>query len=558
MIRTLKIKNVALIKEAEINFGENLNVLSGETGAGKSVVMECVNFALGQKADKGMICRGENTCSVTCEFDISHNEKVKNLLKEMELDDETLVIRRTLSVEGKGGIRLNGEPVTAQTLRKITSLVVDVHGQSDHFLLLKENNQLSLLDKLGGAEIKTVKCGIKAIIDEIGQVKERLSSVGGTPEERAKNIDYIAYCIKDIEKVDFRKGEDEELAARKKRLLNKEKIATLLGSAIVDLTDDGGVTEKLASAIKAVSSLEELSDDFNGISERLSVCLNEITDAGETLNDAVDGDDDEFDLDAVESRIDEINLLKKKYGETYEDVIKTKEKLEIDYDNLVNSDALSEKLQKEIVALNAELLSECEKLTELRKKVFEGLQKKLIDKLCELGMPSAKFDVEFKDKNATPDGKDEVVFLFTANKGEDLKPLSKVISGGELSRLMLALKAVTVNDNDDGTFIFDEIDAGISGAAARVVAENFALISRNRQIIAISHLPQVVAMADTSFLIKKTENEWGTETIVKELNAEEKTKEVVRLIGGDETSASAVLHASDLVKKSDCFKANMR
>ena len=557
MIKTLKIKNVALIKEAEISFGEKLNVLSGETGAGKSVVMECVNFALGQKADKGMICRGENSCSVSCEFDISNNEKVKALLKEMELDADTLVIRRTLSVDGKGGIRLNGEPVTAQTLRKITSLVVDVHGQSDHFLLLKESNQLSFLDELGGNDVKTAKTEIKDVLGEIEQVKEKLASIGGTPEERAKNLDYIGYCINEIETVGFKKGEDEELIEKKKRLLNKEKISNLLLWSASDLINEGGVTEKLASAIKAVTSLEELCSGFEGLSDRLNFCLDEVTDVGEVLNDAYDGSDDEASLDIIEERVDEINLLKKKYGATYDDVMAKLERLKTDYDNISDSDALGEKLQKQTELLNAKLLVSCEKLTAIRKKTFNALKEKLTEKLCELGMPHAKFDAEFNEKKPAADGKDEVVFLFTANKGEELKPLSKVISGGELSRLMLALKAVTAREKGDGTFIFDEIDAGISGAAARVVAENFALISRKRQIIAISHLPQVVAMADTSILIKKVEDDSGTHTFVKELSEGEKISEVVRLIGGDKDSESASVHAKELVSRSDSFKKSI-
>ena len=550
MLKTLTIKNVALIREAEIHFGEKLNVLSGETGAGKSVVMECINFALGQKADKTMIRRDSSSCTVSCEFDISSSFAVKDTLSEMDIEsDDELIIKRTLSLDGKSSIRVNGEAVTAQMLKKIASCLVDVHGQTDHFSLLKEANQLELIDKLGGDSIAEIKQKLSAKLTEIKEASLSLSKIGGNKEERARRLDYIDYCIKEIERINFKKGEDEELYSLKKKLVNAEKIAECVSLSTQSLSGEGGASDLIASACSQISRLESLSDDYSGLCDRLSFVLDEITDVSQIISDSMDEDLDISRIDMVESRLDEINMLKSKYGSTWQDIEEKKLSLESEYNSLVDGDAAVEKINEKIKSLTFDCNVICADLTKARKNTFNSFKNALIDGLKKLGMPSAKFDAIFEQlEGFSLNGKDKVEFLFTANKGEQLKPLSKVISGGELSRLMLAFKAVTASSFTAGTFIFDEIDVGISGNAARIVAENFVTISQNKQIIAISHLPQVIAAADTSLLIKKRETDGETITEVFCLNEDEKITEVLRCIGGDSKSEAALTHANEMVK----------
>lgn len=561
MLKSLSIKNVALIREAEIDFSNGLNVLSGETGAGKSVVLEALNFALGQKADKSMICHGENVCSVSCVFDVTSNECVKEALDELAVDyDDEIVIKRTLNMDGKSTIKLNGENFTATMLRKVTSLLVDVHGQSDHFVLLKEANQLALLDGLGGDKIDQIKQDATKIIAEIKSIDEDLDGLGGDESSRARRIDYLQFAIDEIEKVDFLQGEEESLSDKKKKLLNLEKISLACSEAYDILSSEGGVTDLLSSAARKLSSISQYGKEYSDLSFRIENCLDELTDIAELVND---GTPDEFDqnaVDEIENRLNAISNIKRKYGKTYEDVQNSLQSFKRELDLISDSETKIAKLTKERALLIEKLESVYLRLSDERKAIAGDLSVRLSDKLKELAMKGADFKVEFSKLDGevlSKKGRDEVTFTFTANKGEPLKPLSKIISGGELSRLMLAVKAVAGGGFGTQTYVFDEIDVGISGEAAEVVARNFAKIAANRQIVAISHLPQIVAMADVSFMIKKGEEADRTVTRVTKLIGEEKTKEVVRLVGGTYQSQAAVAHAKEMISKADQFKKSI-
>ena len=559
MLKCLKIKNVALISEAEIEFGEKLNVLSGETGAGKSVILECVNFALGQKADKTMITSGENTCSVVCVFDVSDNKRVKEVLDELEIDyDDEIIVKRTFSIDGKSSIRLNGESVNATMLRKVTSLLVDVHGQSDHFALLSDRNQLELIDNLGGETIKDIKAEISDKIAEIKDVQKKLDGLGGSAEDRARRIDYLTYCIKEIDAVGFYEGEDEELLSQKKKLINSEKIISAITEATEKLSGDNSAVDLATDAERCVSQIMQYDAAYAEMSDSLNDIIERLGDISAKLKDSFDMDFDPKELDLIEDRLDKINFLKSKYGKTYEDIQVKYSAFVDEVELLSQSEENAAKFEREKSAYLAELDEKYDKLTTERKKVAKELSVKLSAKLKELAMKNASFDVEFEktENTLSAQGTDKVTFLFTANLGEPLKPLSKVISGGELSRLMLAIKTVTGDALNQSTYVFDEIDAGISGNAARVVAENFAQIAANRQIIAISHLPQIVAMADTSLLIKKSETDERTYTEVVTLDEEGVVNEVLRLIGGIE-SASGRTHAKEMIALAKKYKATI-
>lgn len=555
MLKSLTIKNFVLIRYAEISFGDRLNVMSGETGAGKSVVLESINFVLGQKADKVMITNGENSCSCSCTFDVTGNQAVKTVLEDIGIDyDDTLVIKRTMTVDGKNAIKLNGETVTATMLRKVTTNLVDVHGQSDHFVLLKEANQLALLDILGGQSVIDKKAEIAVILEELKKNKQLTEKLGGG-EDGAKRLDYVSYCIKEIENVNFLSGEDEELLTKKKKLMSYEKIVAALTEAENNLSGDGCATDLLSSAIRCVESLANIDELYANLSDRLSTVLDDLVDISETITSSYDDEFDPKELDYIEDRLDKINLLKSKYGKTFEAIQEKLEELKQEYNLILDSGASLEKLNGERQQLLAKLTVLYNNLTDIRKRTAENLSDKLTAKLHELGMKNAKFDVLFeKQEGLSSLGQDNVTFLFTANLGESLKPLSKVISGGELSRLMLAIKTVTGSAITQGTYIFDEIDAGISGAAGQIVAENFAQIAKTKQIIAISHLPQIVAMSDTSLMIRKSEDGGKTQTYIEGLDEETKFKEVLRLIGGNESSISAVNHAKEMIDRANNYK----
>lgn len=561
MLKNLSIKNVALIRFAEIEFAKGLNVLSGETGAGKSVVLEALNFSLGQKADKSMICHGEKDCSVTCSFDISGNDSVKKELDELGIEyDEEIIVKRTLNVDGKSAIRLNGESVTAGMLRKVTSLLVDIHGQSDHFLLLKESNQLALIDGLGGEKITAIKDKIDDYLQQIREIDHSLKTLGGDEATRARRMDYLEFAIREIENVNVGENEETDLSDRKKKLLNLEKIANACSESFEALSAENGVTDILSNVCRRISAIKQYGTEYEDLSTRLSAVLDEVTDISELINDCCDEEFNPEELEEIETRLNSINALKRKYGKTYKEITETLEKFKAELELIGDSAEKSEKLAKERLSVLDRLESYYDVLTEERKKVSENLSKKLSDKLKELAMKGAEFKVEFMSQEGevlSTKGRDLVCFMFTANKGETLKPLSKIISGGELSRLMLGIKAVTGGNFGAETFIFDEIDVGISGEAAEVVAKNFAYISKDRQIVAISHLPQIVAMADVGFLISKNEEGERTVTHVTKLDESGKVGEVLRLVGGNADSNAAFIHAREMVERADKFKSTI-
>ena len=561
MLKNLKIKNVALIREAEIEFGKGLNVLSGETGAGKSVVLDSLNFALGQKADKTMICHGQTDCSVSCSFDVSNVVGMKEIFDDLDVEyDDEVIIKRTLNLDGRSTIKLNGETVSATMLKRVTSHLIDLHGQSDHFLLLKEANQLALIDGLNNSQIAPITQEISEVLQEIKAIDIKLESLGGDEQARERKLDYIKFAIDEIENANLKEGETEELLARKRKLQNAEKIALNCGESLDALTSENGVSDLLSNVYRKISALSNYGDEYEALSVRIDKLIDEVSDIAQVVQDSFDTEFSLSELDVIEDRLDRINALKRKYGKSYEDIMATLDGYKNEYEFINDSWAQIEKLNAKRLAELKKLDALYDKLTLKRKETANGLCDRLSAKLKELAMPSAQFTVEFslvEGEVLSAKGRDNVCFMFSANRGEPLKPLNKVISGGELSRLMLAVKAVTGGSFGAQTFIFDEIDVGISGDAALVVAQNFAKISKQRQIVAISHLPQIVAMADVGFLIKKVENETSTITYVNRLDNDGKLTEVLRLVGGNDQSSAAKSHASEMISKADNFKSKL-
>lgn len=566
MLKTLTIKNVALIEYANIDFKSGLNVLSGETGSGKSVILESLNFVLGAKADKTLIKSGETECVVKAIFAIDNAQSVKKILNEFDIESEDdLIIVRKFTIDGKSNVKINGETVTISMLKQITSHLVDVHGQSEHFHLLKTSNQLKLIDKFGAEEILPKINIIKELYQKYNNVCSELDKLGGEESQRLIKIDILNYQIDEIEKLDLKEGEEEELLEIKSKLEYQDKISTALNCVKTTVLEEGGISDILGNALRALSTISNLSQDFSTLEERLSSAFSEIDDIAETAGNMIDDFDfSEYNVDSIENRLESIKSLKKKYGENFEQIQEFLSKANIERERLINFNELAENLLKEKNKLENALYVNYSELHCLRKNFSKIFSKNVLDELTGLGMPNASFEVIFQDfpsreecKFNSSNGIDVLEFNFSANLGEPLKPLSNVISGGEMSRFMLAVKTQTAKFNDIATFIFDEIDAGISGNVARVVAEKFAKISKTVQIIAISHLPQISSMADNNLLITKKESCEKTVTEVTTLNFNDKVKEITRLIGGDLNSISAKAHAEELISSADEFKSKL-
>ncbi len=556
MLNRLYVKNVALISEADIIFDGGLNVLSGETGSGKSVILDSINFVLGSKADRTMIRYGESEALVRAEFTVDINSEAAKTLEEYDIEtDGALIISRRFSEDGKSAIKINGNTVSASMLKSVTQHLVDVHGQSEHFFLLSEENQLKVIDGLLGENADRIKAELTKKISQKKQYKAQIQSLGGDAAERERKLDLLDFQIKEIESADLKAGEYDELKARQNVIINVEKILSAINTTKSVLDEDGGCVDGLTSAIHTMNQISELDENYNQVAGRLESLYAEANDISETLSDFIDSlSFDEQEAQQIAERLNLINSLKKKYGNTEEVILTFCDKIKTEYGLINDSAATIAKCNKEIAACDDEIFLLCSKLTELRKEAAKDFCNRVESELKTLNIPDARFSVSFTayDRETanlqSSNGSDEIRFEFSANKGEPLKPLNKVISGGEMSRFMLAIKTQLKNINGISTYIFDEIDAGISGYTAVSVARKFIDISKNTQILAVSHLPQVCAASDKQFLIYKVEEEGKTLTKVKALTDDEKIEEIVRLTGSIKSEA-ARQHAEELISQ---------
>lgn len=563
MLSKLTIKNVALIDSAEIEFCAGLNVLSGETGAGKSVILDSVNFVLGAKADKTMIRYGETECMVKAEFSVPEESKAVRALREMDIDtDGDIIISRRFSESGKSSIKLNGNTVTVSMLRKVTDSLVDVHGQSEHFFLLKEVNQLRTLDGVIGEELIPRKERLAGLLSEMRKIEQQINLLGGDVKERGRRLNILKFQIDEIEAVGLKDGEEEELLAKRNKINNLEKIISAVHEATEALSGENGALDYIRSSKRAMSGISRLDEEYSAVCDRLESLSLEADDIAETLSEM--GEDlyfDENEARETENRLDEIALLKRKYGADKKEIDSYLKKSKEEYDLLSDCEGQYAILTEKSECVRKQIYEVCREITALRKKHGEAFCRRVTEELKTLNIRNAKFEIQFGDyalqdaASAGINGLDELCFLFSANAGEPLKPLGKIISGGEMSRFMLAIKTQLSDVNEISTYIFDEIDAGISGKTAKIVGEKFAKIAKSMQIIAVSHLAQIAAMSDREFLIEKREEDGKTHTHVRMLDEGEKTQEIVRLLGGESGEEFAVKHAEELVRQAKEYKA---
>lgn len=566
MLLKLVIKNIALIDSAEINFTNGLNVLSGETGSGKSVIIESLNFVLGAKADKSLIRSGEIECYVKAEFDVSNNEYVSQIYDEFDFEQEdTLIISRKFNVDGKSSVKINGNTATIGMLKKFTSGLVDVHGQSEHFSLLKTSKQLDLLDKLSEDKIFDVKKTLSSKYIEYKNTLSEIEKLGGDEYSRTIRLDILNYQINEIETAEIKPDEETKLLEIKRQLSNQSRIVSSLSSVKSGISDEGGIEDVLSNVSRALSQIIDLSEKYSSIYNRIDSIFSELSDISDCAGNMLEEIElPEYDPDYIENRLEIIKTIKNKYGGDIDQIYNFLEKAILERDKLENFNETAERLIKEKSIYEKELYKLYCNLSDHRQLAAKTLQENIMTELNKLGMSKAQFEVLFSTPNSidmckfdSANGIDQIEFLFSANSGEPLKPLSSVISGGEMSRFMLAVKAQTAKYKDVSTFIFDEIDSGISGNVAKIVAEKFAQIAKNVQIIAITHLPQISAMADNNLLIEKLEIDNKTLTNVKTLSKEDKILEIVRLIGGEANSITAINHAKDLIKSAQKYKNNI-
>ena len=564
MLNKLIIKNIALIESAEISFSQGFNVLSGETGSGKSVIIESLNFVLGAKADRTFIRSGADECYVCAEFDVSDCDFSDELFEEIDAErEEILIITRKFSLAGKNSIKINGVNVTAGMLRKFTARLVDVHGQSDHFELLSTVNQLKLLDKFGGEEIDSLKKNIKNLYENYKENSEKLKNLGREESERLVRLDILNFQISEIENLGLKENEEEELIQLRDKLLHQQKIIGALNAVKSAINDEGGANDILANALRVIATVASLGKEYSDFYERFQNAYSELSDIADCADTFIDSFDyTDYDADSVEERLDKIKTLKRKYGNSYSEINDFYKRALEEREKLENFNEIAAELLVSVEKIKKDLYEKYSFLSESRRKYGKIFSENVLKELKELAMNNANFEIKFSDKPGfenckfdSANGFDNIDFMFSANLGEPLKPLSNVISGGEMSRFMLSVKAQTAKFNDISTFIFDEIDAGISGKVARVVAEKLCRISRSVQVIAISHLPQIASFADNNLYIFKNESGETTYTGVKNLDENGKVVEVARLVGGSAENESAVALAKSLINEANRYKS---
>lgn len=562
MLQSLIIKNFALIANQTIDFKKGFNVLVGETGAGKSLILDALGFVLGDKANKLNLRYGEEKMFVQAVFgDVPKG--VYTALDEVGIDisdDDSLIFSRTYTVDGKSECRINGVAVTTNIVKSISSLMVDVYAQNENIGLLKVKNHLSILDNYFSADIAPLKKNIVTTLERLNDIKSSMQKIGGDKQNRDRELELLNYQIKDIEDADLIVGEDDEIKEKINLLNNYEKIFDMLKSANNELDTVNSGLYKVKLGLDSVSGYDSSLQD---LLSRVDSAKIELEDINYSITDKLSSMEfDDGELERLDSRLETIKRLKKKYGETIEDVLSYLNKIKTDYDNLLFGEEKLSKLSKEYDVVKKELYSKCEELSKLRKSCALIVENKVMQELNLLGFKNAQFKINFNDlpyiEDAlfTANGLDNVEFLFSANAGQDLKSLSKTISGGEMSRFMLALKNVFADSFNASVLIFDEVDTGISGEIGQKVAERLALLSKKYQLVCITHLCQVTAMADNYIYVKKEVLNGQTFTNVSNLYGEDLIK-YIAVVSGAEPTDVALKFANELKFKAEEFKKTL-
>lgn len=565
MLRTLTINNIALISFAEIDFAKGLNILTGETGAGKSIIIDSLNFVLGERADKTLIRNGESEALVEAEFD-EINLPTQKILQEYEIDfEDGLILSRKMTEDGKNVCRINGMKITVSALKNIASSLVDIYGQHENSVLLNSDNHIDILDNFIGENIQLAKQEYLTAYKNFRQIKAKLSEYNKMTDVDIR-VEILQKQLQEINDANIVIGEEEELQKRCDMYDNAEEIVRASNNAYTLLNGDmeNNACDNIYTAIKELGNIEEFDSNIKDYISRLDEARIEIADIASSIESISNGVSvDEYEAQRDISRLHTIHNIEGKYGDSEEKVLAYRDKIALEVDELSNYSFMLEKLTNDYnIALDI-LEQKGIDLSDVRKNYAKQFEKLVITELKELGMPNTGFEVDIVTYNdietiankAGNNGIDIVEFLISPNLGEPLKPLKKVISGGEMSRFMLAIKKITAQIDGVNVMVFDEIDTGISGKIAQVVANKLYDISNSKQVLAVTHLPQLASMADAHYLIEKTTDNLRTNTNVKLLNSNQSALEIAKMIDGISASESAVLHASKLIEIANEYKS---
>lgn len=561
MLKELSIKNFAIIDDLKIDFTRGLNLLTGETGSGKSIIIEALGIVLGGRGSKDLVRSGKDKAIIEALFYIEDNIKGVLLEYGVEADDNVLIISREISTNYPSISRINSRPISLSVLSNITTNLVDIFGQHEHQSLLNITNHQILIDSLGDKNHRKLLQRIKANYEIYIKEKNKLGEMNKSSAEREREIDLLKYQMDEIDDANLTQEDDFEIENGFKRLLNIKDITIGIGNVIEVLYEDGydktSALGMLGAGINIFSQNVNYDSSLEPYLNKLNDIRFELEDISRELINYLDNlEIDEEKLQFYSDRLDLVNKLKKKYGYNIEKIQKYRVSINIDYENLINYEMEILKLKKNIDAYRKEIYDDSLKLREERKNISKKLEEKLSKELSELNMGSVIFKVDFKEKeDITSSGLDQIEFMIATNPGEKPKPLSKIVSGGEMSRIMLGLKNIMADNDEMPTLIFDEIDTGISGRTAQIVGEKICKISKNHQVISISHLPQIVALADSHFVIYKDVEDNKTITKIERLSEDERIIEMARLLGGVNLTQTTLNHAKEMLIMSKSIKA---
>ena len=558
MLELLHIENIAIIEAADIEFAPGFNALTGETGAGKSIVIDSLSAVLGQRTSRELIRTGADKAFVSAAFSGTAPELTEELGIQPEADG-TLLLQREIQTDGKNVCRVNGRPVTVGQLRALGARLLNIHGQHDGQQLLDEEQHIVYLDSFGRVESLAITYAEK--YKNFTDIRRQIGALQMDEAEKARRVDTLQYQIEELRRAKLTPGEEAELTARRGMLRNAEKFLDAVAGADYALNGDdsgGGALSALRQAQDALSGVRHLDDAFGQLYERLGEAYSEVYDIAATVEDKRgELDVSPGELDRVESRMDLLYRLKKKYGATVEDMLDYQARCEAELAQIEDAGDTLARLEQALSKAEKEARQAAQALSDARKAAADRLTAQILTELQQLDMGKIRFAVDFAEKPLDSDGMDTVRFLMSANVGEELRPIHKIASGGELARIMLAMKNVLSEQDHVGTMVFDEVDTGVSGRAAQKVAEKMARISRRKQVLCVTHLPQLAAMADTHFSVEKGERDGRTYTEVRRLDREQRRRELARLTGGSHVSQTMLDGAEELLVQAEKFRAEL-
>ena len=558
MLELLHIENIAIIEAADIEFAPGFNALTGETGTGKSIVIDSLSAVLGQRTSRELIRTGAEKAFVSAAFSGMAPELTEELGIQPEADG-ALLLQREIQTDGKNVCRVHGRPVTVGQLRALGARLLNIHGQHDGQQLLDEEQHIVYLDSFGRVESLAITYAEK--YKNFTDIRRQIGALQMDEAEKARRVDTLQYQIEELKRAKLKPGEEEELTARRGMLRNAEKFLDAVAGADYALNGDdsgGGALSALRQAQDALCSVRHLDDAFGQLYERLGEAYSEVYDIAATVEDKRgELDVSPGELDRVESRMDLLYRLKKKYGATVEDMLDYQARCEAELAQIEDAGDTLVRLEQALSKAEKEARQAAQALSDARKAAADRLTAQILAELQQLDMGKIRFAVDFAEKPLDSDGMDTVRFLMSANVGEELRPIHKIASGGELARIMLAMKNVLSEQDHVGTMVFDEVDTGVSGRAAQKVAEKMARISRRKQVLCVTHLPQLAAMADTHFSVEKGERGGRTYTEVRRLDREQRRRELARLTGGSHVSQTMLDGAEELLVQAEKFRAEL-